>query len=99
METYNQNQIIENLEKCPHFNGCSRNLCPLDPELHLRTGGEADKCRYMRNAKSSNVKGRGFISGGAIIPDALLNFTPSENIELLNKASQTRSREVNKINK
>ena len=97
MEIYTQNQIIENLEKCPHFSTCSRNLCPLDLELHLRSGGKQDKCRWMRDAKTSKIAGREFVSGGGVMPDAPLNFVPSENIDRLNKASQERWRELNKL--
>lgn len=91
-----QNKIIENLERCPHFKTCSQNLCPLDLELYKRTGKKQDKCRWMREAKVSKIAGKEFISGGNIMPDAPLNFVPSENINHLNQASQKRWRELNK---
>lgn len=96
MKIYTQNQIIENLEKCPHFNNCSRNLCPLDFELSLRSGGKQDKCRWMRDAKTSKIAGREFVSGGGVMPTVPLNFVPRANIERLNKASQERWRELSK---
>jgi hypothetical protein len=96
MNIYNQDQIIENLEKCPHFSGCSQNLCPLDLELHLRTGGKQDKCRWMREAKTSKIAGRVFTSGGGIMSDALLCSVPSENLKYLNQASQRRWQELKK---
>jgi hypothetical protein len=94
MEIYNQDQIVENLKKCPHFDTCSRNFCPLDFELHLRSGGKQDKCRWMLEAKVSRVAGREFVSGGGVMPDAPLNFVPEGNLERLNKVSQKRWREI-----
>jgi hypothetical protein len=95
MKIYNENQIIENLKKCPHFDFCSRNFCSLDLELHFRSGREQDKCRYMRSPRLTKVKDKEFITGGATMSDAVLNFVPSENLERLNKASQERWRELN----
>lgn len=46
-----EEQIIENLKRCPHFDRCSQNLCPLDLELNSRTNNESAKCRWMREAK------------------------------------------------
>lgn len=48
-------EIIKNLERCPSFNRCSQNLCPLDLELHLRSGREQDKCRWMREPKKKKI--------------------------------------------
>jgi len=87
--------LVENLEKCPHFNSCSQNLCPLDLELESRCGGKQDKCRYMREPKKANIAGREFVSGGAIMPDAPLKFVPQRNLERLNETSKGRWHEVN----
>lgn len=91
----NQNQIIENLEKCLHFSSCSQNFCPLDSELDLRYGGRANKCRYMREPKKANIAGREFMSGGAIMPDVSLKSVPQSNLKWLNEASKTRWQELN----
>ena len=96
MKIYNQDQIIENLKKCPHYETCSQNFCPLDYWLHLRSGSQQDKCRWMREPKTSKIAGREFVSGGAVTPDAILNFTPSENVKRLNQASQERWKELKK---
>jgi hypothetical protein len=96
MKIYNQAQVIENLKKCSHYYTCSQNLCPLDLELYLRSGGNQDKCRWMREAKTSKIAGREFVSGGATIPNAILNFVPSENLRYLNEASQAMRQELNK---
>lgn len=90
IKIHSEDEIVENLKKCPHFDFCSRNLCPLDLELQLRTGGLADKCRYMRDAKASKINGRDFVSGGTAMPDAILNFVPRENLRLLNRTSQKK---------
>lgn len=85
---YTEEQIIENLEKCPYFERCSQNLCPLDLELHLRDGNKQDKCRWMREPKAVKVGDKEFISGGGVMPSALLNFVPEGNLEWLNQVSQ-----------
>ena len=89
-----EQKIIDNLEQCSHFNSCSQNLCPLDLELNLRDGGKQDKCRWMREARRTKIKGREFISGGAVMPDAPLKFVPESNINWLNEVSQKRWREI-----
>jgi hypothetical protein len=97
MTEISQEQIINNLKKCPRFDTCSQNLCPLDLELNLRTGSTQDKCRWMRETKTSKIAGRVFASGGGVMPDAMLNFVPEGNLEWLNKSSQRRWRELKKI--
>lgn len=79
---------LENLRRCPHFTGCNQNLCLLDSELPLRTGGEKDKCRWMREQKKVKVKGKEFISGGSVMPNAILKFVPGTNLKWLNGASK-----------
>lgn len=85
----------KNLEKCPSFKKCSQNLCPLDLDLDLRSGGKADKCRWSREPKNKKIAGREFISGGRAMPDALLKFVPRSNLKCLNACSQERWRIIN----
>ncbi|MGB9726696.1 MAG: hypothetical protein ACPLXB_01205 [Minisyncoccia bacterium] len=89
-----EEEIMENLRKCPHFDRCSQNFCPLDLELHLRKGSASDKCRWMREAKKTKVNGREFISGGGVMPDAILKFVPEGNVKWLNEVSQKRWQEL-----
>jgi len=96
MKNYTQIEIIENIKKCSCFEMCSQNLCPLDPELLERTGGKADKCRWMRETKTSKIAGKEFVSGGRVMPDAPLNFVPEANLDWLNKNSQQRWHELKK---
>lgn len=84
-----------NMERCSHFDSCSQNFCPLDPDLNLRSGKARDKCRFMREPKPAKINGREFISGGTIMPDTILNFVPRSNIEWLNISSKTRWAEIN----
>lgn len=93
----NQKELIENLKKCPHFNSCSQNLCPLDLELNLRCGGKDDKCRFMREPKRARVAGREFTSGGSVMPDVPLNFVPQSNLKWLNEVSKNRRIELDTI--
>ena len=71
-----------------HYEKCSQNLCPLDFELKLRSGKKSDGCRFMREAKTSKIAGREFVSGGYVMPNALLNFIPEDNLNCLNNASR-----------
>ncbi len=98
IKNINQNKIMENLRKCPSFDSCNRNLCPLDLELHLRSGGKGDKCRWMKEPKKKNIKGREFMSGGGVMPDGILNFVPQGNLKLLNGNSQNRWLELKNVN-
>jgi len=92
----NQKEITENIKRCSHYKACNQNLCPLDYELNLRTGGKEDKCRWMREPKNKKIKGREFMSGGSVMPDAPLNFVPECNVKRLNASSQKRWQELNK---
>lgn len=85
-----EEEIVSRIKKCPYFEKCSQNLCPLDLELNLRYGGKADKCRYMREPKQVRIGGREFISGGSVMSDAPLNFVSESNLEWLNEASRKR---------
>lgn len=88
--------IIENLKRCPKFEVCSQNLCPLDLELELRGGSTQDICRYFREAKRAKIGEREFISGGTIMPNAILKFVPESNLTRLNEASKRRWNIINK---
>ena len=81
-------QITENLQRCPHFDKCSQNLCPLDLELNLRSGNTSDKCRWMREPKQTKLGDKEFISGGRVMPNAILNFVSEDNLKWLNGISQ-----------
>ena len=92
-----EKNIVENIKKCPNYNSCNQNLCPLDLELNLRRGKKGEECRWMREPQNKKIKGRQFISGGSVMPDALLNFVPESNKKRLNSVSQKRWRELRKI--
>lgn len=89
-----EEKVIENLKRCPRFEKCSQNLCPLDLELRLRSGKQQDKCKWMRNHQKKRVNGREFISGGRVMLDGILNFVPECNLKWLNDASQKRWKEL-----
>lgn len=94
-----QEKITKNLKKCPYFNSCNQNLCPLDLELELRKGKKGEECKWMREPKAKKINGKEFISGGSVMQDALLNFVPACNIKRLNQASQSRLKELKQNNK
>jgi hypothetical protein len=77
-----------NMKKCPHFNECSQNLCPLDIDLYLRVGACRDKCRWMRPPLKKKVHGKVFICGGKVMPNGVLNYAPESNLKWLNTLSK-----------
>jgi len=89
-ESYN------NLKKCPRFDKCNQNLCPLDIGLPLRIGGSGEKCFWMRPPSKKTIHGKVFISGGQVMPDGSLNFVPESNLEWLNTPSKKRWLEIKK---
>ena len=91
-----QDKIIENLEKCPNFEKCNQNLCPLDLELSKRSGGQRDKCRFAREQQTAKIAEKTIEFGGRLMPDCTLNLVPRENLDSLNKASQARWHEIKK---
>ncbi|MFH0968987.1 MAG: hypothetical protein V1804_00570 [Patescibacteria group bacterium] len=97
MENLIKPKIISDPEMCPHYISCSQNFCPLDSELHLRSGSNQDKCRWMREPKQSKIKGWEFTSGGSVMPDAILKFVPESNLAWLNQSSKTRWEELKKL--
>ena len=90
---------INNLKRCPSFERCNQNLCPLDLELHLRSGREQNKCKWMREPKMKKINGRKFIAGGGIMPNGILKFVPESNLKWLNEISQKRWLTLIKSNK
>lgn len=89
-------QIIQNINKCPHSSVCNQNLCPLDINLNEAKGTYSDFCRWMRGPRVKKIGRREFVSGGSIMPDAILNFVPQCNLKRLNESSQKRWNELNK---
>ena len=90
MEKINQDQVIANLKKCPHFERCNQNLCPLDLELSERSGGLGDKCRFMREQQKAKVAGKVIEFGGRLMPDCSLFLVPEGNLKWLNESSRAR---------
>lgn len=81
-------ETLTGMEACPRFGRCSQNLCPLDLELTLKTGGEGNKCQWMRDPKKKKIGDKEFISGGSVMPGALLNLVPESNLKWLNENSR-----------
>lgn len=94
--TIDHKKIINNCDICDKNDRCSQNFCPLDKELQLRYGSNADKCRYMREPRRVKIQGREFVSGGTIMPDALLKLVPQRNLMWLNGASQQQWQKIKK---
>ena len=90
-----QAEVQANLERCPRFETCNRNKCPLDAELHLRYGGAV--CLWMQAGDGQPIK-RGAVTmayvRGAVMPDELLIHVPQNNVSQLNGRSQARWQEL-----
>jgi len=56
-----------------HFDKCSQNLCPLDLELHLRSGNTSDKCRWMREPKQIKLDGKEIDFRVSVLPTVFGN--------------------------
>ena len=93
-----QAELIRNLKRCPRFEQCNRNLCPLDLELEKRYGG--NRCFWMREGEGtprvSNLGGGRVQThvAGAQMPDELLVHVPESNVSRLNDRSRTRWQEL-----
>jgi len=92
-----EDDIVRNLKRCPTFDKCSLNLCPLDFDLKERTGSESDKCRWMKEARQCKIGNQEFIAGGKAMPDELLEFVPESNLGWLNEKSQKRWSELKRL--
>ena len=91
-QRHTQAELVRNLERCPKFERCNRNLCPLDYELERRHGGA--KCRWLQEGDAKLVKtGVATFPGlGAAMPDDLLRMaerSPNRFLRCKN-ASQAR---------
>ena len=84
------------IKKCPRFERCSHNICPLDIQLFIRIGfDDSDKCPFMRLSRATAINGKQFTTGESVMPVAELILVPRDNAERLNDASQKRWRELN----
>ncbi|MFH1188722.1 MAG: hypothetical protein V1652_02650 [bacterium] len=95
---YTEKQSTKNMEHCPHFKSCSQNFCPLDLKLQERSGSTQDKCRWMREARKTKIKGKEFISGGKVMPNATLKYVIKRNMSTLNEASQKQWKRIHEEN-
>ena len=75
-------EVDANLKRCPKFDTCNKNLCPLDLDLEFRTGKTSDKCKWMRKDRN------------AVMPDDLLLSVPETNAIKLNSISRKRYYQV-----
>jgi len=82
----NQDKIIENIKRCPRFNFCSHNICPLDPEASQRISlRDENPCPFCLKKKTTLQKGmKTRMSAG------VLKFVPISNTKMLNYRNQKR---------
>ncbi len=81
-----EKETIENLRKCPRFNKCSSNLCPLDLEVNLRNNLlDEERCPFTINKKAKSQK-----DIKTQMPPPILEFVPESNVKILNRRNQKR---------
>ena len=87
----NENKNFENMKKCPRFEWCSNNVCPLDSDALLRESlpGE-NSCPFTLKKKKKIQKGM-----KTLAPHNILEVIPKSNKNLLNKRNQKRWEKVN----
>jgi len=92
-----KNENLKNMERCFHFEFCSKNLCILDNEIDSRVGYAADRCRFMVEPSTKKIANKEFIGGGAVVPDGLMNFVCTMSLKRLNSASKKRMAELARL--
>ncbi len=76
----------ENPIKCSRFGWCSVNVCPLDPEVNLRTKlPDENNCPFTINKRRKCQKGI-----RTLARDSILEVIPKSNIKMLNKGNLKR---------
>ena len=84
MKNITEKEIIESLRKCPRFNWCSINICPLDLEADLRNKPpEENQCPFTINKKSKSQKGI-----RTQMSSPVLKVIPELNVKMLNRGNQ-----------
>lgn len=87
-----EKEVIENLTKCPRFNYCSINICPLDLEANLRNElSEEEPCPFSIKKRDRKQKG---IKTQA--PNSILEVIPESNLKILNRRNQKRWHDLHK---
>lgn len=87
-----EEEISENLRKCPRFNWCSINICPLDLAVNLRNKlPEENQCPFTINKKSKFQKGI-----RTQMSSPIFEVIPESNIKMLNKGNQKRWHDLHK---
>jgi hypothetical protein len=87
-----EKQNVDNMKKCPSFERCSVNHCPLDCEMSKRYG--SGNCKYMTEAKAAKIAGNNVVFGGKTMPDEMLKVVPESNISSLNTPSRKRLKDL-----
>ena len=83
-----EKENVEILKKCPSFERCNKNKCPLDYFLEERYKGQ--KCKWMCEAAVKKIAGREITFGGQTMPDDLLKLVPENNLKWLNAVSRQK---------
>ena len=87
-----KNRIIENLKKCPKFNWCSINICPLDFEANLRSKlPEENSCPFTIKKRVKGQKGIKLLA-----PLCVLEVIPESNVKMLNNGNLKRWHRLHK---
>jgi len=86
MKNITEKEIIEGLRKCPRFNWCSANICPLDLEADLKNKlPEENQCPFTINKKSKPQKGI-----RTQMSSPILKVVPESNVKMLHNRNRRR---------
>lgn len=81
-----EEKIIQNLRRCPRFDRCSINICPLDFEVNLKNKlPEEENCPFSIKKRGKDQKG---IKTHAT--DSILEAIPELNVKMLHNRNQKR---------
>ncbi len=90
MTNINENQNLNNIRKCPRFDCCSANSCPIDINAHFRRNlPNEDYCPFTIKKKPKGQKG-----AKTLTPYIVLEVIPNKNHKMLNMASLKRLKKI-----
>lgn len=85
-------QNLENMRKCPRFDYCSVNVCPIDSEANFKINlPDEECCPFTIKKKGKNQKGI-----KTLAPQCILEVIPESNVKLLNNRNKKRRQDLYK---
>lgn len=87
-----KNKTNNSPERCPRFENCSSNICPLDPEASLRIKfPEEDVCPFTVKKRLKGQRGMKLLA-----PANLIQVIPESNVKMLHRRNQKQWHNLHK---